>query len=210
MAEPGDALLDVWNVYETQQDRVHQEVLAAALAHPEFAPVVQRAQVSQFAQKISSFRELVGRAIREGAWEPWLRSVRQLGSICTRMGVTLGAWRDLARVPQRALVADLARAHGANPERLALAVLALGELVESALTTVAEEHAATIEQDGSRLFLESVKDYAIFMLDAQGRVTTWNAGARGLKGYEAHEIMRLRTRAVAGSSWAALDSSVRA
>jgi hypothetical protein len=73
MAEPGDALLDVWNVYEAQQDRVHQEVLAAALAHPELAPVVQRAQVSQLAQKISSFRELVGRAIREGAWEPWLR-----------------------------------------------------------------------------------------------------------------------------------------
>jgi PAS domain S-box-containing protein len=39
-----------------------------------------------------------------------------------------------------------------------------------------------------RLLVEGVKDYAIFMLDAEGRVTTWNPGARRIKGYEAEEI----------------------
>ncbi|HEX7123895.1 MAG TPA: PAS domain-containing sensor histidine kinase, partial [Gemmatimonadaceae bacterium] len=34
-----------------------------------------------------------------------------------------------------------------------------------------------------------VRDYAIFMLDPQGRVTTWNVGAKLIKGYEAHEII---------------------
>ena len=37
--------------------------------------------------------------------------------------------------------------------------------------------------------VEAVKDYAIFMLDPQGRVTTWNTGARLIKGYEAGEII---------------------
>jgi PAS domain S-box-containing protein len=40
-----------------------------------------------------------------------------------------------------------------------------------------------------RLLVESIRDYAIFMLDPQGRVTTWNEGARRLKGYEAEEIV---------------------
>jgi PAS domain-containing protein len=37
-----------------------------------------------------------------------------------------------------------------------------------------------------RLLVASVRDYAIFALDADGKVLTWNAGARQLKGYEAH------------------------
>ena len=40
-----------------------------------------------------------------------------------------------------------------------------------------------------RLLVEEVKDYAIFMLDADGHVTTWNPGARRIKGYEAEEIV---------------------
>src|SRR5215208_2164813 len=40
-----------------------------------------------------------------------------------------------------------------------------------------------------RLLVASVRDYAIFALDAQGRVLTWNAGAAHLKGYQAHEII---------------------
>ncbi len=40
-----------------------------------------------------------------------------------------------------------------------------------------------------RLIVESVRDYAIFMLDADGKVATWNEGAKRLKGYVAQEIV---------------------
>jgi PAS domain S-box-containing protein len=40
-----------------------------------------------------------------------------------------------------------------------------------------------------RLLVESVRDYAIFMLDPQGHVLTWNAGAERFKGYRAEEIV---------------------
>jgi PAS domain S-box-containing protein len=40
-----------------------------------------------------------------------------------------------------------------------------------------------------RLLVESVKDYAIFLLDADGNVVTWNAGAERIKGYKANEII---------------------
>ena len=40
-----------------------------------------------------------------------------------------------------------------------------------------------------RLLVESVTDYAIYMLDPEGRVVTWNAGAEHCKGYKAEEIL---------------------
>jgi PAS domain S-box-containing protein len=40
-----------------------------------------------------------------------------------------------------------------------------------------------------RLMVENVKDYAILMLDPQGRVASWNEGAQRIKGYGAREII---------------------
>ncbi len=40
-----------------------------------------------------------------------------------------------------------------------------------------------------RLLVESVKDYAIFLLDPSGTVATWNQGAERIKGYKAEEII---------------------
>ncbi|MCS3893353.1 PAS domain S-box-containing protein [Bradyrhizobium japonicum USDA 38] len=40
-----------------------------------------------------------------------------------------------------------------------------------------------------RLLVEAITDYAIYMLDREGRVTSWNPGAKRFKGYEADEII---------------------
>ncbi len=40
-----------------------------------------------------------------------------------------------------------------------------------------------------RLLVQGVTDYAIYMLDPEGTITSWNAGARRIKGYEAEEII---------------------
>jgi PAS domain S-box-containing protein len=40
-----------------------------------------------------------------------------------------------------------------------------------------------------RSLVAGVKDYAIFMLDPQGRVSTWNTGAERIKGYKGEEII---------------------
>jgi len=43
--------------------------------------------------------------------------------------------------------------------------------------------------DSFRLFVDSVQDYAIFLLDVDGNVLTWNAGAERIKGYKTSEIL---------------------
>lgn len=51
------------------------------------------------------------------------------------------------------------------------------------------EVALVRSEERSRLFVEAVQDYAIFMLDPEGFVITWNMGAERIKGYKASEIV---------------------
>jgi len=44
-------------------------------------------------------------------------------------------------------------------------------------------------EESFRLMVESVTDYAIVMLDPEGRVVSWNSGAQRIKGYSAEEIV---------------------
>ena len=40
-----------------------------------------------------------------------------------------------------------------------------------------------------QLAVSSIRDYAIYMLDIEGNVTTWNSGAERFKGYTEQEIL---------------------
>ena len=53
------------------------------------------------------------------------------------------------------------------------------------------EHEESLRQSEERfrLLVEGVTDYAIFMLDPNGHVMTWNSGAQRIKGYQANEII---------------------
>jgi PAS domain S-box-containing protein len=48
---------------------------------------------------------------------------------------------------------------------------------------------ARTDEGRYRLLIEAITDYAIYMLDPDGVVTSWNAGARRFKGYEPAEII---------------------
>jgi rsbT co-antagonist protein RsbR len=52
---------------------------------------------------------------------------------------------------------------------------------------LAPERSSTTERQ-LQLLVESIRDYAIFLLDPQGRVMTWNQGAERIKGYAFDEI----------------------
>jgi PAS domain S-box-containing protein len=55
--------------------------------------------------------------------------------------------------------------------------------------TLAAERARRHAAEEFKILVDGVTDYAIFMLDGNGRVATWNSGAQRLKGYEADEII---------------------
>jgi PAS domain S-box-containing protein len=56
-------------------------------------------------------------------------------------------------------------------------------------TRIAAELSAHSISEQFRLLVEGVVDYAIYMLDLEGYVSTWNAGAERIKGYSAAEVI---------------------
>lgn len=66
-----------------------------------------------------------------------------------------------------------------------------------------------------RLLVEGVQGYALFMLDVNGHVASWNVGAQRIKGYEAHEILGQHfsvfyPHEVRGSGWTEHELQVAA
>jgi PAS domain S-box-containing protein len=53
----------------------------------------------------------------------------------------------------------------------------------------AAEEALRRSEEQFRLLVQAVTDYAIYMLDPDGIITNWNAGAQRAKGYKPHEVI---------------------
>ncbi len=53
----------------------------------------------------------------------------------------------------------------------------------------AAEESLRLSEERFRLLVAGVKEYAIFMLDPDGHVVSWNEGAARIKGYASHEII---------------------
>lgn len=74
-------------------------------------------------------------------------------------------------------------------DRLPAAVTrALGEARERKRAAIAEA-ALRESQEQYRVLVESVHDFAIFMVDPQGRIKTWNSGANRVLGFTAAEVV---------------------
>jgi two-component system, cell cycle sensor histidine kinase and response regulator CckA len=80
-----------------------------------------------------------------------------------------------------------AEAHAAEAERAHRRLL--DERRVNAQSQLESDRALRQSESRFRLLVESVSDYAIFMLDPQGRVMSWNAGAERIKGYAGDEII---------------------
>jgi PAS domain S-box-containing protein len=93
---------------------------------------------------------------------------------------------------KRGLCPDVARLHiGTMPlESIHDLVNEPGNVsAKVAEATNSAEEALRDSEEKYRMLLDEIQDYAIFMLDPQGVVVSWNAGAERIKGYKADEIV---------------------
>ncbi|HEV7384941.1 MAG TPA: PAS domain S-box protein, partial [Phenylobacterium sp.] len=68
-------------------------------------------------------------------------------------------------------------------------LLGFAKVISDLTERKAAEETLRRSEEEFRLLVQGVTDYAIYMLDREGRVTNWNAGAQRIKGYQASEIV---------------------
>ncbi|HYJ52388.1 MAG TPA: PAS domain S-box protein [Allosphingosinicella sp.] len=69
------------------------------------------------------------------------------------------------------------------------ALLGFAKITRDVTDRVAAERALFESEQRFRMLVQGVRDYAIYMLDPDGRVSNWNTGAAAIKGYSESEIV---------------------
>jgi PAS domain S-box-containing protein len=124
---------------------------------------------------------------------PLLRSLITtvlLGSAFLILGLALAFWiaRGIAEP-----IYSLARAAPGDTGPLETGLREVDEVArqlrEAVVVRRTAERAHRESEERFRLILESAKEYAIFSLDADGRITTWNTGAERILGYREGDVI---------------------
>ncbi|MDH3673121.1 MAG: PAS domain S-box protein, partial [Gammaproteobacteria bacterium] len=68
-------------------------------------------------------------------------------------------------------------------------VFRIAGVAEDITSHLEAEQGLRASEELFRLLVDGVQDYAIFMLDQEGRIVSWNAGAQRIKGYQAEEAI---------------------
>ncbi len=134
-----------------------------------------------------SAEEALGRPLREVYEYRWVRpgDEAEAAEVLARVGFWRGenihVRRDGAELHVESAVSALRNEAGEPSGLLAI--------MRDVTSRGWAEKALRESEERLRLLVESVKDYAIFSIDTEGRVTSWNEGARRIKGYTAEEII---------------------
>lgn len=92
----------------------------------------------------------------------------------------------------RTVLLDVVEAHctlSSDDRRVILDMIDCGVSEASSYFVELQEAALRESEERFRVLVANVKDYAIYMLDPEGYVVTWNHGAENIKGYTAEEII---------------------
>jgi PAS domain S-box-containing protein len=105
----------------------------------------------------------------------------------------IGRRRDGSEFPLEIMLSPLDSAEGVLVAA-AIRDISVRKQAEGHLAQVEEKHrlgedALRESEERYRMLLDGVKNYAIFMMDPQGQVLSWNAGAERIKGYSSAQII---------------------
>jgi PAS domain S-box-containing protein len=160
--------------------------------------VLKKARAAAESRRIAVFGEMVAALWKEGRHEAAIRlevlwnQLAETHSFSLLCGYPLSAF---SKTERRKSFAQICAEHSAVIDadasmRLLTDDQALEEIVApDRKDAFGSKEAVNETRQQLHLLVEAVQDYAIFLLDAEGCVRTWNTGAERIKGYKASEII---------------------
>jgi anti-anti-sigma regulatory factor len=134
----------VWAVYDASWDRLQEELRDEALAHPEFAPLIESTPRDPAVEAES--RRLLEGAMGRGEWAAYWKSIRVTAAQFAQADITFGAWFDLVNSLRGRLVDELFAAHGGDSAALRRTIGALDCWLDQAMGVFGSAFVAANEQ----------------------------------------------------------------
>lgn len=101
----------------------------------------------------------------------------------------LNRHRSFVNFPLRLLRQEIHREDGTKLDEWHYDALPQGCIAGCRINMLENSGIPLMNEERYRLLIEAITEYAIYMLDVEGRVASWNPGARRFKGYDPDEIL---------------------
>ena len=133
-------------------------------------------------QQNKASMDLQRRAFLEGDWDAYVTTLHTQASMYAHLQIPFAAWYDLTRPVEQMLLGALVEAYAKEPARLTAALSVMSAFFDQVMAVMAERYIEAREEDRFRRLVDAVEDYSILMLDAEGRVSSWNGGSASDQG----------------------------
>jgi len=134
-------LRDLWSVYGTDYDEIMREAENALSDDAEAAP-----QQSMLEERRLKSKELLGKAMLEGDWEPYLAGLHDQGVGYARMGLSFGGWLRVLGVVRPSILRRVRAAFASEPERLYAVLSVIDQWLDAAMSMIADSFLEAKEQ----------------------------------------------------------------
>jgi rsbT co-antagonist protein RsbR len=139
-------LRDFWTVYDTHYEQISSELEVALARHPELGPLLAQVSPEERAEQERTSREQLRAVVFEGAWEPYLESMKTQGATYAQGGLSFSAWYAVMGAFRHSIQQRLVEAYIAEPARLLRALDGLNAFTQVAMATIGEAYLNTKER----------------------------------------------------------------
>lgn len=139
-----------WVEYDANYTAIRTEILPLVAAMPGFATMFKTRSKQDLEAESLRSHELMGKALRDGEWKPYLEDLRVRGTAYAKVGVEFAAWCDVVTLFQTLLIPRIVAKWSGDPARLSEMLVTGARLTDISLSVIGEEYLRAKDETSRR------------------------------------------------------------
>lgn len=136
-----------WTVYDGNRQRINEEIAILIEADPKLGPIVAAMPPDpNRAESQEANYQLLKNALLNGAWEPYISSIRKQGAAYAFSAIEFPMWFSVIRLFRTTMRPKLFEAYANDPDRLAKALVTLSAYLDLTVAVIGDEYLRSREK----------------------------------------------------------------